>query len=318
MSAAASTIEQPTSLPAPAQSRAMARVGSQFLPGSFGELIKYAEYVAGSDLVPKDYRDKPANVAVAVQWGMELGLSPLQAVQNIAVINGRPTMWGDMCVALVQSQPDFVDMIDEPMMKGDEVVGYRVTVKRKGRTPVIRTFTTDDAKAAGLLGKAGPWQQYRARMLLNRARAFAIRDSYADALRGMSVREEVEDAIPGEYSVLDRGSSSPAPVVEMPKPKAAAAPAPAAANVESAAEPEQQGEGTGTPAVEKSAAQPTPAGEPGIHGLSDAQRRILKTRCNAANVPDAELLERYPRIDTTNLNAVMAWLGECAEKASGG
>lgn len=295
---------------APSQ-RAMARVGNQFLPQSFGELIKYAEYVAASELVPKDYRGKPANVAVAVQWGMELGLSPLQALQNIAVINGRPSLWGDLVVALVQAHPDFVDMSDvEHKDAAGNVTGYTVTLKRKGRTPTVRSFNKSDAEKAGLWGKQGPWQTGPARMLMIRARTFAIRDTFADALRGIAIREEMEDVIdvaPGDFREVPAQPS--APVVALPRAKSEATKQPEAP----APEPQASGEGTGAPAAGTEQAPAAEVGEPGIHGLSDSQQRILAARADAAGLDLAAVCAQFPRIDLSNLNDVLNWLRSQAE-----
>jgi len=69
------------------------------------DMMRLADLLAQSEMVPPDYRDKPANVFLALQWGQELGLGPLQALQNIACINGRPSIWGDAALALVQAHP---------------------------------------------------------------------------------------------------------------------------------------------------------------------------------------------------------------------
>lgn len=72
---------------------------------SMQQAMDYAKLIADSDLAPKDYKGKPGNVLIAIQMGMEIGLKPLQAIQNIAVINGRPSVWGDAMIALVQNHP---------------------------------------------------------------------------------------------------------------------------------------------------------------------------------------------------------------------
>src|SRR5881396_792205 len=72
-------------------------------PQNFEQAITFAGYLADSDLVPKEFKGKPGNCLVAMQWGMELGLKPLQAIQNLAIINGRPSLWGDAVIALVRS-----------------------------------------------------------------------------------------------------------------------------------------------------------------------------------------------------------------------
>lgn len=169
--------------------------GFSLTPQTLEEGMKFAEMMAKSDIVPKDYKNNPGNVLVAIQWGMELGLQPMQAMQNIAVINGRPAIWGDAMLALVRSSPAF-EYIKESV-DGDVAT---CTLKRRGEPEIVRKFSAADAKAAGLLGKAGPWTQYRDRMMQMRARAFALRDGFADVLRGMQIAEEVQD-IPAERDI---------------------------------------------------------------------------------------------------------------------
>lgn len=158
------------------------------LPRSFEEAYRFANMMAKSDLVPKEFRDKPANVLLAVQLGQEVGLSPMQAIQSIAVINGRPSMWGDAVLGIVQAS-GLLEYIHEEVKDG--VATCRM--KRKGQPETVRSFSTADAKKAGLLGKAGPWTNYENRMLQLRARGFCVRDTFADVLKGLHVREEVED-----------------------------------------------------------------------------------------------------------------------------
>lgn len=154
---------------------------------SFDEMGRFCLAIHKSGLAPKSFAS-PEAIMVAVQHGLELGLPPMQALQSIAVINGRPSLWGDAALALATSHPDFEDI--EEIVTDTEAT---CTIKRKGRVPTIRKFSVDDAKKANLWGKAGPWTQYPKRMLQMRARAFALRDSFPDCLRGTSVREEQDD-----------------------------------------------------------------------------------------------------------------------------
>ncbi len=160
-------------------------------PRTFEQAQEFAKYLADSDLVPKDFQRKPGNCFVAMQWGSELGLKPLQSVQSIAVINGRPAMWGDALLALVRSSPLCEFVIEED--DGRQAV---CRVKRRGEPEQSRAFSIDDAKAAGLSGKQGPWTQYPKRMRQLRARAFALRDVFPDVLRGMAMAEEAQDIPP--------------------------------------------------------------------------------------------------------------------------
>jgi hypothetical protein len=184
------------------------------VPRNFAEAKEYAALIANSDFAPKDYRGKPGNVIVAVQMGAALGLQPLQALQNIAVINGRPSVWGDALLAICQSRPDFEDITELVDGEGDERVAI-CTIRRRGRSPIVRQFSVADAKKAGLWGKQGPWQNYPERMLQMRARGFALRDAYADALLGLITTEEAQD-IPnerhmGEAKVVTPQAAPPKP-----------------------------------------------------------------------------------------------------------
>ena len=46
-------------------------------PQTFEQALTFSNYLADSDMVPKDFKGKPGNCLVAIQWGMEIGLKPL-------------------------------------------------------------------------------------------------------------------------------------------------------------------------------------------------------------------------------------------------
>lgn len=181
--------------------------GLSLAPSNMSEAMQLAEMLAGSTLVPKDYQRNPSNIMVAIIWGSEIGLAPLQALQNVSVINGRPSIWGDAALALVRGHPACVSVREGVDGEGDARTGW-CEVTRRGEEPQRRTFSVDDAKKAGLWGKQGPWQQYPARMLQLRARGFALRDVFPDALRGVITTEEARDTPPEPRdvpaSVVDR------------------------------------------------------------------------------------------------------------------
>jgi hypothetical protein len=156
-----------------------------FNPKSYDEALKMAREVAQSDFIPKAYANKPGNVLVAWQMGAELGLKPMQAVQNIAVINGQPGLWGDAVPALIMAQPDFIDMIES--WDGGTA---KCTMKRKDRADVTREFSDADVAKAQLGGK-DTYVKYGKRMKQMRARAWAARDMWADVLKGLGVVEEI-------------------------------------------------------------------------------------------------------------------------------
>lgn len=220
--------EQPQhALALPTQHAPMAHKPPTFdlTPTNYDEFMTLAHMMADSDFVPKDYKNKPGNCAIAMQWGAEIGLKPLQALQNIAAINGRPSLWGDAMLALVRSSGLLEYIIEEPAPDGTAVC----RVKRKG-DPLeqVRTFSDIDATLAGLAGKAGPWQTNPARMKQMRARAFALRDVFTDVLRGMASAEEQRDIIDMETGRPVNDHHRPAYVSKGAQAAAAAAPASAA------------------------------------------------------------------------------------------
>lgn len=191
-------------------------------PQTFEQALTFANYMADSDMVPKDFKGKPGNCLIAMQWGFEVGLKPLQALQGIAVINGRPSIWGDALLSLVLSSPVCKDVIERYEGQGDDFRAICIA-QRHGRADKVAEFSLKDAKAAGLLGKQGPWTQYRDRMLKQRARAFALRDQFADVIKGLSVAEEAQDIAPpsmrhmGEADVVQPEQSATYPADQFDK-----------------------------------------------------------------------------------------------------
>ena len=174
----------------PEKSALLAQPRQQFdlSPQTFDQALTFSQYLADSDMVPKDYKGKPGNCLIAMQWGAEVGLKPLQALQNLAVINGRPALWGDSVIAIVRASP-----LCEYVIETDDGHTATCKVKRRGEPEQVRTFSVDDARSAGLAGKQWPWTQFPKRMRQMRARAFALRDVFPDVLRGLPVAEEVMD-----------------------------------------------------------------------------------------------------------------------------
>lgn len=157
------------------------------------ECAEFCRLLQAGGMIPKGMTVEGAVIATLA--GARLGLDPFQSVQGIATINGRPAIWGDALVAIVKGSGLVEDEAVEYLPTRSECKGVRYSVKRKGvPTPYVGTFSKADAEKAGLWGK-GVWQAYPARMMFNRARAFALRDGFADVLRGFRIAEEEQDAV---------------------------------------------------------------------------------------------------------------------------
>lgn len=176
-----------------------------FVPTTIDEAWRLAGALAGSGMTPKAYGSDQNKVMVGILAGAEVGLTPFAALQSIAVIGNNPSLWGDGALALVQASGLLDDM--EETDDGNEAT---CRLNRAGRaTPIVRTFSMDDAKKAGLAGKAGPWTQYPKRMRQMRARAFALRDGFSDVLKGLHIAEEVRDYTPMAGEALSGGAAQP-------------------------------------------------------------------------------------------------------------
>jgi hypothetical protein len=160
---------------------------------SFDDAFRFSKMVAASEFAPKDFRGKPESCLLAIQHGSELGLSPMQSLQSIAVVNGRPAVYGDAALALVQSSPACAYVREYVEGEGDNLTAVCEVQRRGYPQPTVAKFSVADAKKAGLWGKTGPWSQYPSRMLGLRARGFALRNAFADALRGLVTAEEAQD-----------------------------------------------------------------------------------------------------------------------------
>ena len=202
---------------------------------TMAEAMSFANMVAKSDFAPKDFKGKPESCLLAIQHGSEVGLSPMQSLQSIAVINGRPTIWGDAALALVQSSPACEYIKEYIEGDGDQAVAV-CEVKRRGYpAATVSTFSMFDAKRAGLAGKSGPWTQYPARMLALRARGFALRNAFADALRGLVTAEEAQDYPLAEAAKEPAKEPASVPEVHLvvrPNPQATAVTAATAGDME--------------------------------------------------------------------------------------
>ncbi len=159
------------------------------VPTTIEEVFRLATAIAKSGMAPRDM-GTPEKLTVAILHGLEIGIPPMMAINKIAVVNGRPTLWGDAVPALLLSKGF---KIREMMYAEGEDRFAQCTVIRPNGEQIVRNFSVRDAMTAGLWGKQGPWKQYPDRMLQMRARGLAARDGAADALSGLYLEHEAMD-----------------------------------------------------------------------------------------------------------------------------
>jgi len=163
------------------------------------ELTSMVKHYMRAGMVPRglegrNQAETEARVAVAIEYGMALGFTSLQSMAQVCIVNNRPSLWGDALLSLCLKHSAWAGQKVEWTGTGENrVCTYTCFRMCQGQAmPYTVSFGAADAKRAGLLGKPGPWQQYPDRMMLARARAFALRDSFPDALQGAVGVEEME------------------------------------------------------------------------------------------------------------------------------
>lgn len=181
------------------------------IPQSFEEVQRFANFLLETKLVPKALNEFPKIVAVIMK-GLEIGLPPMQAIEVIALINGKMSVYGDGIPALIHASGLCEEFTEYYEGEGDDFKAVCI-MRRKGSAKSRRTeFSIADAKEARLwdrrekvkrknfkteqwedVANDAPWFRYWKRMLQMRARGWCARDEFADVLRGIHLAEEVED-----------------------------------------------------------------------------------------------------------------------------
>jgi hypothetical protein len=192
-------VELPETMPVPAGA-----YGPAFSRYEIAKRI--AHVLANSNLVPDEYRGRPNDVFVAINMGHEVGLGEFAAVQSIAVIEGKPCLYGDGLIGVVRASPKC--MWIKETISDDGKIATCETQRRDDPQTISAAYSMDDAVQAGIHTKFN-WKKHPKRMLQMRARAYCLRDAYPDLLKGLGVVEERQDH-----------EDTPPPVTQYELPKA--------------------------------------------------------------------------------------------------
>ena len=161
----------------------------------FTKLMEGAEMLAKSTIIPASYQRKPENCFVALDMASRMGLSPMVVMQNLFVIQGKPSWSGQAISAMIKSSPQFKDV--ELVYVGEEgkdTWGAYVTATKKGKRVKGGTVTMAVAKAEGWYQKAGSkWKTMPELMLAYRAFSWFGRVHAPELMMGLQSVEEVVD-----------------------------------------------------------------------------------------------------------------------------
>jgi len=178
--------------------------------------MRICSAMISSKMVPRSY-ETASQVLIGMQYALEMGLKPLQGLRNIAVINGNPSIWGELPLALARrtGELEYVNefLIDAEYNKiclENKNLGVKAwagvcKLKRKNEPEVEAFFSMDDAKTAGLLSrqKTTPWDTYPKIMLIRRARSQALKTAFPDSLSAISIAEYDVNYIPDGAEIKD-------------------------------------------------------------------------------------------------------------------
>jgi hypothetical protein len=179
-----------------------ARTELSLLPNckNFAEVFQLCNWIAESNIVPEAYRGRPADIFVAAEYGSDIGLKFMTAIQNIAIISGRPALPSDIKLAMVRGK-NLLEWKKEASIEEIKKTGIAwCEMKRIGVDQVERhTYTIDDAKMARVWEKLGrndyptPWVTHKFRMLQLKPRDMCLRDLFGDVFKGLLSVEEAQE-----------------------------------------------------------------------------------------------------------------------------
>lgn len=169
----------------------------------FSRAYKLAKVISTADIIPDNYKNKPADCAIAVDMADRMGVSPMMVMQNLYVVKGKPSWSGQACKALIEGCGKFKPGSVRPVYIGDKGTDGRgcylaavwADTGDKVEGPEV---TIKMAKAEGWLGKNPKWTNMPELMLAYRASAFFARVYCPEVLMGVHVEGEAEDIRPAE------------------------------------------------------------------------------------------------------------------------
>lgn len=212
----APTDNKPEEKKAPPPSPVKAMGTGQLMGGNLDEQWRLACAFLKSGMLPKAYKT-PEQVLVGMQFAYELGLKPLMAMRQIAVINGQPSLWGELPLALVRRSgeleyfnewivdKDYKEISFDNKNLDSPIYAAICELQRKGMDRKKYTFTQKDKHNLGI---AAVWNSFEKIMMKRKARALGLKDQFADIIEGVCIAEyehHVYVADEGqEMTVLDK------------------------------------------------------------------------------------------------------------------
>ena len=164
---------------------------------SYDKLLDMANMLAKSTIVPVAYQNRPENTFVALDMASRMGISPMVVMQNLFVIQGKPSWSGQAMASMIRNSKEFKKVtLHYVGTEGKDDWGAYVTAERANDGLLIKgaTVTIAVAKKEGWYQKSGSkWQTIPELMLAYRAYAWFARVHAPEIMMGLQSTEEVYD-----------------------------------------------------------------------------------------------------------------------------
>ena len=146
-----------------------------------------------------------------VQYGHELGVGPMTALQTMSIVQGRICMAGQMMLAIaLRNGVTYEIKKHTPEM-------CEIFFKN-GNIHFTSTFTVQEAKQAGIWKAQGGWEKYPQDMLYWRTVTRGLRRVCPDVITGLYAIEELQDAIPLNAKIEEAQVVEETPMEDVEKP----------------------------------------------------------------------------------------------------
>lgn len=177
--------------------------------GTFNHAQRVAQMLSSSDLVPASYKGNVQNTMIALEMANRVGVSPLAVMQNLHIIQGKPSWSSSFIISAINSSKRFTNLLFKMEGAGDSLSCFAyaksLTTGEHVEGPKV---TMQMAKEEGWFNKAGSkWKTMPDLMIRYRAAAFFGRLYAPDIIMGMQTAEEVQD-VAGKGSDEDRKNIS--------------------------------------------------------------------------------------------------------------
>lgn len=163
---------------------------------AMNQIYRLASHFANSQMVPKDYQGKPDNCFVACELAARMNLSPITVMQNLYIVQGKPSWSGQMCISLINGCRKFDRDLEFVYVgnPGTLTHGCYAVTSRHGKELKSVTVTMQMAKDEGWLDKNGSkWKTMPEQMMMYRSAAFFARVYCPNVLMGYSTDDESQD-----------------------------------------------------------------------------------------------------------------------------